>query len=317
MVRKPLISTLLFTHRGVSPARAEHPPSSAARLALSAAAASLGSQVHHERVRRGWSLDDLAARARLSRSAAHAAESGRPASLDTYVRLATALGLKPQFELGDSRRSKPRASLEADLVHSAMGELEARQLAGWAFHVAIDEPYQHYQFAGRADVLAWDDAGHLLHIENRTRFPDMQAVAGSFNGKRSYLPAVLGDRLGIRRWHSVTHVMAALWSAEALHVIRMRHATFGALCPDGPDAFVGWWSGKPPATGISSTLVVLDPAAAGRQRPMLGLADALRVRPRYRDYAAAAAASTARSARPAARLAGAVATSAPESTQPA
>jgi len=178
-----------------------------------------------------------------------------------------------------------------------MGEVEARHLAALGFHVAIDEPYQHYQFAGRADLLAWDDTRHLLHIENRTRFPDIQAVAGSFNAKRSYLPAVLGERIGIRRWHSVTHVMAAVWSGEVLHAIRIRHATFSSLCPDGPYALLEWWSGKPPATGSSSTLVVLDPAAAGRQRPFVGLADALRARPRYRDYAAVAAASTALSAR--------------------
>lgn len=43
------------------------------------------------------------------------------------------------------------------------------------FEVAIAEPHQHYQFAGRADRLGWDlDRRALIHIENRTRFPDMQ-----------------------------------------------------------------------------------------------------------------------------------------------
>lgn len=281
----------------MSPARADQQASNAARLALSAVAVTLGSQVREERLRRGWSLGELASRSRLSRSAVHAAESGRPASLDTYVRLGVALGLRPQFQLVDARQSRPRAPLASDLVHSAMGEFEARHLAALSFHVAIDEPYQHYQFAGRADLLAWDDAGHLLHIENRTRFPDLQAVAGSFNAKRSYLPQVLGERIGTRRWGSVTHVMAGLWSAEVLHAIRIRQATFTALCPDGPDAFLGWWSGTPPASGISSTWVLLDPVQTGRRRPFVGLSDSNRVRQRYRDYAEAAAA-TARATTP-------------------
>ena len=54
-----------------------------------------------------------------------------------------------------------------------MGEYEASHLRALGFKVGIDEPYQHYQFAGRADLVAWDvDARAFLHIENGTRFPD-------------------------------------------------------------------------------------------------------------------------------------------------
>ena len=41
--------------------------------------------------------------------------------------------------------------------------------------------------------------------------------------------------------------------------------------------------------GTGSTLVVLDPLAAGRQRVYIALAEALTARPRYRGYAEAAA----------------------------
>ena len=53
--------------------------------------------------------------------------------------------------------------------------------------------------------------------------------------------------------------MACLWSSEVLHAIRLRRATFDALCPDPPDALHAWLRGEPPAPGVTSTLVVLDP----------------------------------------------------------
>lgn len=99
----------------------------------------------------------------------HAVEHGGPASLETYAANAVALGLEPRLDLIDPRKRAATARAE-DPVHAAMGELLAARMVGHGFPVAIDEPYQHYQFAGRADVLAWDlDARALLHVENRTR----------------------------------------------------------------------------------------------------------------------------------------------------
>ncbi len=172
-----------------------------------------------------------------------------------------------------------------------MGELEVAHLRLFKFGVGVDEPYQHYQFAGRADVLAWDrERRSLLHIENRTRFPDIQAVAGSFNAKRDHLADSVARRLGIRRFRSQTHVIVALWSAEVLHSIRLRPATFQALCPHAPDNFDSWWRGEPPEQGTTSSLVLFDPFASGRQRRTLSLAQALGpARPRMHGYAQAAA----------------------------
>ena len=79
-----------------------------------------------------------------------------------------------------------------------MGECEAAHLASVGVTLAIDEPYQHFQFAGRADVLAWNlDERRLLHIENKSRIDDIQELAGAYNAKRVYLAAALGDRLGV------------------------------------------------------------------------------------------------------------------------
>ena len=180
----------------------------------------------------------------------HGVEHGRPASLVTYARLGAALGLELRVDLDDPRRRAPSARAE-DPVHAAMGELLASRLAGFGFPVAIDEPYQHFQFAGRADVLAWDIGRRaLLHVENRTRFPNLQDALGSYNAKRRYLPAVMADRLGLRGgFASVTNVIAGLWSSEVIHVVRLRSATFQATCPDDPSGFASWWNGDVPPAG--------------------------------------------------------------------
>lgn len=176
-----------------------------------------------------------------------------------------------------------------------MGELEATQLRRRGFIVAVDEPYQHYQFAGRADVLAWDlESAALLHIENRTALPDFQEAVGSYNAKRAYLADDLRRRLQLpRAWRSVTHVIACLWSSEVLRTLRSRRESLNAVCPDEATVFDEWWSGRPPAAGVRSTLVLLDPIANTRRRQWSPLHTG-RIDPRYRGYVDAADAVTAR-----------------------
>jgi len=273
----------------MSPARPRHEPTPGAAALVQGVAVQLGSRIREERVRRGWTLRRLGGAARLSATAVHDAESGRCASLETYARLLHALGLRFEFDLSDRRVRNPTSG--ADPVHAAMGELEAAHLRAAGFAVSLDEPYQHYQFAGRADVLAWSVTHRaLLHIENRTRFPNLQEAAGSYNAKRAYLGAVLAERLEVRGgFRSETHVLVALWSAEVLHSIRLRRATFRALCPDSISAFDSWWSGTPWPNGRSSAFVLLDPLASGRERRFVDLDVASNsARPRVRYYAEAA-----------------------------
>jgi transcriptional regulator with XRE-family HTH domain len=270
----------------MSPAKAIVPSPKPVERNLARLALSVGTRVHDERIRRRLTLRELAARAHLSPAAVHAVETGRPASLDTYVRLSAGLGLRLELALHDRRRSLPSTATSRDIVHAAMGELEVARLGPHGFGTGVDEPYQHYQFAGRADVVAWSVEGRaLLHIENRTRFPDLQEVAGAWNAKRTYLPQALAERLGVRSWDSVAHVMVVLWSAEVLHTLRLRTGTFRSLCPDPADDFAAWWSGSPRAGRHSAALVALDPCATGRQRLYCGLDGALRAKPRHRGYA--------------------------------
>ena len=243
---------------------------------------------------RHWTLRELGRRAGLAVGTVHAVESGRPMSLETYARLSIALGLRPELTIEAARVRAASTGSTRDAVHAAMGECEAAHLARLGLTVAIDEPYQHYQFAGRADLLAWDlEARRLLHIENKSRLDDLQDVAGAYNAKRAYLGAVMADRLGLgpRGWRTVTHVLAALWSSDVLHVLRLRSATFRAICPDPADAFEAWWTGRAIPDLATSTLVIFDPAPElpPRRRRWVGLHELQAARPRYRGYADAAA----------------------------
>ena len=275
----------------MSPPRFVEPPSVTAAQAVTRVAAELGSSVREARLRRGWSVRDLADRAGVDPSEVYRLESGRVGSIGGYARLSGALGLRLEAQLDDTRR-RDRASRTEDPVHSAMGDFQASHLAAVAFPVAVDEPFQHFQFAGRADLLAWSiERRALLHIENRTRFPNLQEAAGSYNAKRSYLAPVIAERLDLRGgWASVTHALVALWSSEVLHSVRLRQATFRALCPSPTDAFTAWWSGTPPTSGTSSTFILFDPLPRPPARQFVDLDAAVRVEPRYRGYADAVAA---------------------------
>jgi hypothetical protein len=117
-------------------------------------------------------MRELGRRSGLSGAAIQLLEAGRPGSVEAYARVATALNLRPELHLEEGRRN---AAVRAqDPVHAWMGDAQAAHLQALGASVAIDEPYQHFQFAGRADVAAWSSERRaLLHIENRTRFPNI------------------------------------------------------------------------------------------------------------------------------------------------
>ena len=271
----------------MSPRKVDPQPVPAVLVDMRRASAEFGIEVRDARLRRGWSVPELARRAGLSPEMVYRIEAGQPGSSESQTRLAVALGRQLRVGMVDPRqRAVERAGLSRDVVHSAMGEFEAGRLRRTGAGVGIDEPYQHFQFAGRADVVAWDlGRAALLHIENRTRFPDFQEMAGAYNAKRAYLGAAIAARLGVARWASETHVIAALWSSEVLHALRLRTESLRAICPDDDGALREWWSGNWEMEGRTSALVVLDPMATARERPFIGLETALRTRPRYRGYA--------------------------------
>ena len=124
-------------------------------------------------------------------------------------------------------------------------------------------------------------------------FRNLQEAAGAYNAKRQFLASSIAQRLdlGPRGWRSITHVMACLWSSEVLYAIRLRRATFEALCPDPVESFEAWFQDdRPRRPGVTSVLVLLDPAVppGTRRRTIVGIAEVDRAVPRYRGYADAA-----------------------------
>ena len=97
---------------------------------------------------------------------------------------------------------------------------------------------------------------------------------------------MIAERIGLRSgFRSVTHAIVALWSSELLHLVRLRQATFRAMCPAPIDGFVAWRTNAPNHAGTTSTFVLFDPVARPRSRPFGDFEAALRVDARYRAYA--------------------------------
>ena len=221
-------------------------------------------------------------------------EAGHAAHFESYVRLAQVLGLRAEFSFTERRTRPPRPE---DPVHAVMGEVladaeaallhgEPDQLRDLRWHVAVLKALQAGQDPPELEDMPADE---LLHIENRTRFPNLQEAFGSYNAKRTYLPRIIAERIGVTRFEQITHVMVALWSSEVLHSIRLHAASFRAVCPDPLETFECWWSRElPPGGRATSTLILFDPLAGGRRRQFVGLQEATSVKPRYRDYRHAA-----------------------------
>ncbi len=262
------------------------PPAVVARLAT--VAAGLGAEVREARMRRRWTTERLAAEAGVSRTMVYLVERGERSTMETYARLGAALGLRLEASLDDPR-SRARPPRAEDPVHAAIVEMLAARYAAQGRLVTADEPFQHYQFAGRADVAVVDPAGpDLLHHEVKTAIPNVGELAGAWNVKRRYLARALATRHADRNgFRSVTHVLTVAWTAECLHVLRMREASIRSLGPDDAAAFAAWWRGDVPAAPrATATVVLLDPVQRPRAAPWLGL-DALRqARPRHDGYVA-------------------------------
>ena len=241
----------------------------------------LGIAIRTVRQSRGWTVKGVADAAALSRSAVARLEAGHPGGLMTYLRVADVLGLRLTWEL-----EALATTLEAeDAVHAVMGEVQARRFGTGKRQVLIDEPYQHFRFAGRGDLVVVDRRGRALeHSENKTRIVNVGELSGSFNAKCLWLAGHVAERSGLRRFTSETHVLVLLWSEEVLAVARSLGRTLHSLGPQGTEPFAAWWDGMP-LPGVHRSLVVFDPVDRGTsQRQWVGLDEALEMRPRYRGY---------------------------------
>lgn len=251
-------------------------------LALDRLCHRLGTAIRTSRQAHGWTVQEVADAASLSRSAVARLEAGNAGGLATYMRLADVLDLRLTWEL-----TALATTLEAeDAVHAVMGEVQARRFGTGMRQVLVDEPYQHFRFAGRGDLVVVDRSRHAVHhSENKTRIVNVGELSGSFNAKCLWLAGHVAKRSGVRLFTSESHTLVLLWSEEVLAVARSLGRTLRSLGPHGTDPFAAWWDGTPLA-GMHRGLVVFDPIDRGTsQRQWVGLDEALEARPRYRGYA--------------------------------
>ena len=95
-----------------------------------------------------------------------------------------------------------------------MGEFEAARLRAAGARVGLEEPYQHYHFAGRVDVLAFY-AHQIAGIARILRFaPDGVALPQGLSvASRARWPAGFEDEL---QAVDLVHLFAHLLEAELI-----------------------------------------------------------------------------------------------------
>jgi transcriptional regulator with XRE-family HTH domain len=158
----------------------------------------VGHVVRTLRVRRGWRQQDLARRARVSRSTVARIERGqlRGISLERLRRVLEALDarldLAARWNAGDLDRL-------LNARHSAMHELVAttfRELGDW--ETAPEKSFSIYGERGVIDLLAWHRATRtLLIIEMKTEIVDVNELMAKADQRRR-LAAAIGAELGWR-----------------------------------------------------------------------------------------------------------------------
>jgi transcriptional regulator with XRE-family HTH domain len=158
----------------------------------------VGSLLRAVRRRRGLRQIDVAAVARVSDSTVSLVERGhwQTLSLETVERIASALDVRldvvARWRGGDGDRLLSRA-------HSRLAEQVAGHLreSGWAVEPEVS--FSIYGERGVIDQLAWHPGrSHLLVLELKTEFVDVNEMLGTFDRKIRLARAIAGNR----GWHA-------------------------------------------------------------------------------------------------------------------
>lgn len=155
----------------------------------------LGSLVRAVRIRKGLRQLDLACSAGVSRSTVSRLESGNIGrlSLDTVERIASVVDVRPElsgrWRGGDGDRLLNwRHSLLANSFISAV-----RAHDGWLLEPEV--PFSIYGERGVIDQMGWHArSSHLLVVELKTEFVDINEMLGSLNRKLRLALRIAADR---------------------------------------------------------------------------------------------------------------------------
>jgi transcriptional regulator with XRE-family HTH domain len=154
-----------------------------------------GAAIRAIRLRGRLRQEDVARRARVSRSTVARVETGAAAtlSLETLGRIAAAVGGRAELQLrwrgGDLDRL-------LDAGHAAMHEEMATLFAGHPGWVAVPEAsFSVYGERGIVDILAWHaERRVVLVVELKTQLVDLSEMLGTLDRKRRLAPLIARER---------------------------------------------------------------------------------------------------------------------------
>ena len=178
----------------------------------------LGAAIRAIRVRRGLTQQDLADASGVSRSTVSLAERGhwQRLSIDTVRRIGGPLDLRVEcvgrWRGGDLDRLLSRG-------HSMLAERFASGLSALPGWVVVPEvSFSIYGERGVIDQLAWHEStGHLLVIELKTEFVDINEMLGTLDRKVRLARVIARER----GWHPTA---ASVWLVVSDTRTNRRHA---------------------------------------------------------------------------------------------
>ena len=218
-----------------------------------------GSVIRAVRIKRGWTQQRLADRAKVSRSTISRLERGHPGtfSLDTIRGVASALDIRvdlvPRWRAGDLDRL-------LNAKHSQLHELVARwfadDLPAWV--LAPEVSYAVYRERGVIDIVAWHPARRaILVIELKTDIVDVNQLIGKVGEKARLIRQIVKDRgwdpLTVSTW-----VIVAAGRTNRARIAAHRAVLRAAFPADGRD--IRAWLSDP--TGSVAALSMWSDATA-------------------------------------------------------
>lgn len=194
------------------------------------------------RLRKGWSQDELGARAGVSRETISRAERGELAGVttDRIERIATALGASIAINL---RWRGEQLDRLVDAAHAALQQSVAQSLTRLGWVVRVEVSFNSYGDRGRVDLLAFHPLLRiLLVVEVKSGLGDIQETLGRLDVKVR-LARTLSEELGWRRVIVVVPVLVIGDSRSVRSVVARHDALFARFNVRGRAALA--WGRRP------------------------------------------------------------------------
>jgi HTH-type transcriptional regulator/antitoxin HipB len=211
------------------------------------------------RHRRGWTQQELARRARMSRSAVSRVERGQGDSLSvrTLVHLCAALAARVSVRVLWQGEELDRL-LDGDHARLVEWVVERLSAAGW---VVVPEATFHVGGERESiDVLAWHPAtGHLLVVEVKSVVPDIQATLSGVDRKARVAPVVARGRGWTVR--SVSRILVLPDDRTARRRVDQFAATFARAFPERTVTIRRWIDA--PDRAVAGVMFVSGATQAG------------------------------------------------------